>query len=1501
LCATALTSVPALAQSGATVAVGGASIATPSANTTIVTQTSEKAIINWQSLNVPAGGLLQFLQPNAGAIALNRVLGGTPSSILGSLIANGQVWIINPAGILFGRGASVNVAGLIATTSNISDQNFLNGNYVFDQPTVNANAAVVNNGSITVASGGAAVLAGERVANNGLIEANLGTVTLAAGNEFTVDFNGDSLISFAISAPVSETPQGRGGTAAQALVSNSGTLSAPGGEVLLTAQAARSVLTNAINTTGMISATTAHEENGEIVLDAGPTGAANVSGTLDASGKGAGQTGGTIAMTGGSVTVAGNAVLDASGDQGGGTIALGGDLHGAGSLADAAATTVAPGAVINASAITNGNGGTVSVWSSGSTIFNGTILVEGGSQGGDGGLAETSGANLSVTSGTVDALAASGAAGTWLLDPADIVVATGGTATLANVGSFGSNAGATDTIDPSVIDNASANVALDATQDITFSNAVAISKAGIGLTATAGDSITVNAPIATNDGAITFTANSNANGTASTSGSITLGASLTTTSGVSAGTILLVIAPGVSGAASTGTIGVSAGASIDGGAVTMTANAVVTLPSIEASTLTVVASSISQSGVLTIARTTGLTAAAGDITLANPANNFGGAVYVTAADATIASSGSINFGNVNTTGNFTVQSTGAIGNLPFSIGGTIDLDVAAGGTIDLSKSSNVFSGPIVLGDATLGGLELNSSTAIALPAVSVAGDLIVTAPGITQTGAWSVGGQTELSAGGDDVVLAKAANSFSGEFFTFNARTVTLAAAAPIDFGTVDITQNLTVTAPGIVQDDSEALTVPGTLTLAVGSANSIVLDSTGNSFSGPIVVSGDAANVTLVNTVPLTLSPIDISGDLSVTAPEVALAGAITTTGSQSYTGALVLLGNATLAASGGSSAVSLSGDSTLDTGFALAVLAGGNVTVGGTIENAGTGAITLVAGWDGATATSLAPITAGAFGLGGATLTIGGATASGNAAVGSAGGATTVAAGNLDLDGQNGFAQLGFDGGGATGTILVALTGNLAMTGGAAGDYVQIGHGGLGTSGSEGGAISVAAAGTIDLDGGSGTDAYAQIGHGGALSNEGTTVAFSDTGDISVAGLAITLTAGGGTGAYVQIGHGGLDAGASATLSSGSIVFSGDIAVTSTDPLTMAGDGLSAYAQIGNGGFGADGHATLADGGAITESGDIDVTTGTSASSGAVALVGDAYAQIGNGGYAINQGASASGGIDESGTISLNVLGSDGTGELVGGDTGPWAYAQIGNGDASGTGAGNVSGGISMTLATPIQLVDGTAATAWMWNATGSGTVSGITSVDGAAVFPPGEAPAPPPPVPPPTFDLSDLPGFDSIDATNGTAPPVLTNDNPTPISASGSVAFNGGSTNEPVDTSSLASSLNAIAPTAGGSSSGAGAIEQLADSSQSGGSQGAAPSAGAAQEGDELSSEVALSLTGKAGVTQTTTCIRTGAGETILCQLAPEPGFGKTPVGVQPADQPYSSWGNDSLWQQ
>ena len=247
------------------VVLGTASITDKGPNSTVIDQKTGKAIINWDSFSIGAGGTVKFNQPNASSITLNRVLGGEGTSIYGNLLANGQVWIINRNGILFGKGATINLGGLIATTADMSDTNFASGNYSFSGGT---GASVVNQGTIRTRNRGGVVLSGASVQNQGLLQADTGTVVLGGASAFTVDFTGDGLLKYTITQPTGKADNGQTG------VSNSGTIQATGGHVVMTARAAASVQDAVVNNTGMISATSASAHQGEVVLDGGDGGVA---------------------------------------------------------------------------------------------------------------------------------------------------------------------------------------------------------------------------------------------------------------------------------------------------------------------------------------------------------------------------------------------------------------------------------------------------------------------------------------------------------------------------------------------------------------------------------------------------------------------------------------------------------------------------------------------------------------------------------------------------------------------------------------------------------------------------------------------------------------------------------------------------------------------------------------------------------------------------------------------------------------------------------------------------------------------------------------------------------------------------------------------------------------------------------------------------------------------------------------------------------------------------
>ncbi|HYM04124.1 MAG TPA: filamentous hemagglutinin N-terminal domain-containing protein, partial [Stellaceae bacterium] len=534
----ALAAEPVVAQTrpaGLSVVAGQATLTAPNAQTTIITQSTGKAILEWSNFSIGKGASVVFRQPDSGSIALNRVRGSQASLIDGALSANGQIWIVNANGVVFGGGAQVNVAGLIATTSDIADGDFLGGHYNFSRPSANANASIVNNGKISIVPGGSAVLVGAHVDNRGLIEADLGTVAIGGAKTFAVDLTGDKLLRFQVSTPVDQTPLGSDGKAVDALVSNSGVIKAEGGKVLITARAAKGIIDQVINTSGVVEARTAHLVNGEIVLDGGDAGAVEVSGGLDASGRGQGQTGGRVSVLGNDVGLFGSARIDASGDAGGGTVLIGGNAHGAGPEPNAVATVMAQGATISADALTSGNGGKVVLWSQGFTNFAGAISARGGASGGDGGFVETSsGGNLQAF-GSVTASAPHGRAGAWLLDPEEVTIGTSDV-NVTNVGNVFSPTGENATIAAATIDaslNAGTSVSVTTGSrggdpgDITVTSAITKTSGGaatLSLTAGANGGIDIEAPISSTSGALGLTLQTGAR-------PITLNADLTTAGG----------------------------------------------------------------------------------------------------------------------------------------------------------------------------------------------------------------------------------------------------------------------------------------------------------------------------------------------------------------------------------------------------------------------------------------------------------------------------------------------------------------------------------------------------------------------------------------------------------------------------------------------------------------------------------------------------------------------------------------------------------------------------------------------------------------------------------------------------------------------------------------------------------------------------------------------------------------------------------------------------------
>ena len=236
-----------------------------------INQSSQRSAINWDTFNVGSGAKVNFIQPSASSVTLNRVLDTNGSQIMGSINANGQVFISNPNGVLFGPNSQVNVGGLIATTQNISVDDFMAGKSTFEG--TGAAGAVVNQGTLEAALGGYIALLAPSVRNEGVVLAREGTVAFAAGDKTVVQFNGPQLVTVMVDRPVLD-----------ALVENKQMVRADGGLVIFSARSANAVLSSVIKNSGTIQAQTIENKNGRILLVGDmEKGSITVGGKLDAS------------------------------------------------------------------------------------------------------------------------------------------------------------------------------------------------------------------------------------------------------------------------------------------------------------------------------------------------------------------------------------------------------------------------------------------------------------------------------------------------------------------------------------------------------------------------------------------------------------------------------------------------------------------------------------------------------------------------------------------------------------------------------------------------------------------------------------------------------------------------------------------------------------------------------------------------------------------------------------------------------------------------------------------------------------------------------------------------------------------------------------------------------------------------------------------------------------------------------------------------------------------
>ena len=843
----ALAALPAFAEpTGAEIAAGHATVATSGARTSIV-QSSDRAIIDWRSFSIGAGESVIVDQPGRSSVLLNRVRGSDASVLNGTLSANGQLMLVNPNGVMIGKGGIIDVGGFIATTADIRNEDFLAGRYNFAAASTVPGAGIRNHGIIRLAEDGYAVLSAAMVSNTGLIQARLGRIVLSGVETFTLDLDGDGRLRYQM-GPVGAISGGGGS------VANSGTLAAAGGDVLMTARAVKDVLGNVINNDGLVEATAAREVNGRIriIADGGDVA---VSGKLDVS-SAAGQ-GGAVDITGRSLSLTG-AAIDASGAAGGGTVRIGGDAHGEGSLAHAQRVAIDAASTVKANSTAEGNGGRIVAWSDGTTEIAAALSARGGAAGGDGGFIETSGKDTLAFRGSIDLKAPKGRLGDWLLDPTTVTVSDG-----SDTGDY---SGATVTV--GTLESATANITIDATSGITFNNLtgdqtidlqsnvnltmrvtgnrnIAFTDANDGITASGTGSITLHASTSNGTGSL-----NNIGKLTTASGSMTLnGADGATLAGAvtTSGGSVTVNADSDNGGG--GSLTLSVPITTNGGNVSFnTGSGGITLNStIDAAAGSV---SFSQTGGSSPTITIGanaVIATSGSTPTLGPTNMSGGSLRLRVGSVDLSGA---TFSNASS-GTLTLEPYSASANISINGSQTFDLStstlsqIGAFGSVIIGRSdgtgqissvgSNTVSSALTLRSGATGG------------SIALGGAL--TADSVTMSAGGAISGTTVTASSG-------AASLTAGGNITLSGLLSAGTSVSATSGGSVTLSSGLTAPS-GASLTAASALTVSGSVSMS-GSSSTLTLKASSIDFSGASY-NANTANDTV------TLEPYTVSDGVIV------------------------------------------------------------------------------------------------------------------------------------------------------------------------------------------------------------------------------------------------------------------------------------------------------------------------------------------------------------------------------------------------------------------------------------------------------------------------------------------------------------------------------------------------------------------------------------------------------------------------------------------------------------
>ncbi len=922
----ALMASPAHAQSlptGGAAVHGGATFSTSQPNRLTVTTTngagSNHSAINWNSFSIGSGSTTNFVQPSSSSTSINRVVTNTPSQLFGTLSSNGKLVLVNQSGIAVGAGAVVDTAGFTASALAMSQADAIAGRLRFGGGS-SANLTVDGN---IIARGGDVVLIAPNVdvAKTAVVESKGGSVVLAAGQSVEVTGRGLEGITLHVQAP-----------ADQAI--NLGTLKGD----------AVGIFAGTLRHSGMIQAVQANMEGGKVVLRA--VGDAYVEGQGQINAASVVGKGGSVDVLGNRVAIAGQGLIDVSGQQGGGNIRVGGDFQGKNAaVQNANMTYLGPDATLKADAVASGDGGRVIVWADQQTQGYGSISARGGAQSGNGGFVEVSGKKYLAFDALVNTLAPNGTIGNLLLDPQQIdVVKTGSVTGLSQLSPFTAFGGVL-TVSSNLISASSTSVTLQATQDINFNDPVAMTFPGAGLTAQAGGFVNVNQAISTNGGDVRLSArDASSPGPAAAFGAVVVNAPINTNGGK----------------LTLESTGVNSGANLQG--VVINANLNTTDPSgLTGGALLLQTAGghivqTSASAIKSIGTTTILAgpspAAAGDITLTSAANDFSTVSLVgNNLDLVALNDLTVLVPSGYTTG----------GNVNFQAAGTLTpppTPINTSGLVQLSSGTSLLTGASITGGSTVtlegvGGVAITAPITAATLNINVTGS---TGSGVTQAGGVTVKvtGTTTINAPNQDIDLRRPGNEFND--FAADAVFIRVLETDAIVLNNINapslfdlnaggaITQKPGTTVVGTVNLDTTfgpiTLLNPGNLipSLAINASNSPV--SILNSDTDPMVLG--AINAASFN--------LEANAGVAASAPMQSFAGpfAIKTTGP----GANIVL-------SGGST--------TVTSATKIDLIAAGSLDVSGVSLQATAGDLTLVAGTNPSANTPLLLASGTGFTIGG------------------------------------------------------------------------------------------------------------------------------------------------------------------------------------------------------------------------------------------------------------------------------------------------------------------------------------------------------------------------------------------------------------------------------------------------------------------------------------------------------------------------------------------------------